>query len=127
MALEYFVIKDENNYPVEERTQDAAEADLAAPWVKVTKEELDALIADNQAAKDLADAWVALRATRDSLIDECEWMYHRHKQELEQEIDTTLTAGQYTTYLTYIQSLRDITNGLEAPGDVVWPNKPDFI
>lgn len=127
MALEYFVKKDDNNYPIEERTQDAAEADLEAPWEKVTKEQLDQLYIDNQAAKDLADAWKSIRDQRDKYLTDCEWVLHRHKDETDLKLDNTLSAEEYIEYLTYRQSLRDVPNSAQSPNDVVWPNKPDFI
>ena len=63
---------------------------------------------ENTQATILADKWNALRAQRDYQISRTDWYSNS---------DVTMP----TNIATYRQALRDITEGLTNPDDVVWP------
>ncbi len=76
--------------------------------------------------------WRDVRARRDALIQDADWMVMRHMQE--QELVTagaltsaTLTDGEYIELLEYIQTLRRIPQGYDYPAAVVWPTPPDCV
>ena len=54
------------------------------------------------------------REWRDSELTAVMWLRERHRDQLEIEVETTLTAEQFRELLVYIQALRD------------WPQSPDF-
>lgn len=54
------------------------------------------------------------RHWRDSKLDALVWLRDRHRDQLEIEVATTLTAEQFTDLLVSMQALRD------------WPQSPDF-
>lgn len=47
------------------------------------------------------------RAWRDARISSIEWLANRHRDELDMQLATTLTAEQFAELLTYRQALRD--------------------
>lgn len=58
---------------------------------------------------------VALERTwRDGTLSAVMWLRSRHRDQLEIEVETTLTAEQFKELLVYMQALRD------------WPQSPDF-
>ena len=63
------------------------------------------------AQKNMAD----LRAMRNHLLMETDWT---------QGADSPLTDSQKTSWATYRQSLRDITDSATSLDDVTWPTKP---
>jgi len=76
----------------------------------ITQQELDAKIAELQAAEPLR----LLRVERDQLLAETDWMANK---------DVTLPAA----WKTYRQKLRDFPSGLDTEAkvnDAVWPTKP---
>jgi hypothetical protein len=58
---------------------------------------------------------VELRAKRDAMLAQCDWI-----------VTKSLEAGQPTPseWQTYRQALRDITNTYTSLDNVVWPTKP---
>lgn len=54
------------------------------------------------------------RAWRDAEVESVKWLRERHRDEMDLEIASTLTAEQFKELLTYLQALRD------------WPQSPDF-
>ncbi|MDT9642560.1 MULTISPECIES: phage tail assembly chaperone [Pseudomonas] len=54
------------------------------------------------------------RKWRDSELVAVMWLRERHRDQLEIEVQTTLTAEQFKELLLYMQALRD------------WPQSPDF-
>lgn len=60
------------------------------------------------------DPGVAERAWRDIELTSLVWLRDRHRDQLEIEMDTTLSGEQFTELLVYMQALRD------------WPQSPDF-
>lgn len=49
----------------------------------------------------------ALRAERDLLISECEWMAARHRDQTDNSETTDLSGAEYTELLNYRKALRD--------------------
>ncbi|MBK5299728.1 MULTISPECIES: tail fiber assembly protein [Gammaproteobacteria] len=56
----------------------------------------------------------AEREWRDIAISQVQWLINRHRDEVELDLATTLTAAQFSELLAYVQSLRD------------WPVSPLF-
>lgn len=56
-----------------------------------------------------------IRTDRDNLLLETDWT---------QIPDAPLTAEKKAEYAAYRQALRDITNNLDDPDNVTWPQKP---
>ncbi|WP_226298983.1 phage tail assembly chaperone [Pseudomonas sp. MM213] len=54
------------------------------------------------------------RTWRDGVIEDTKWLRERHRDEIDLEVGTTLTADQFRELLVYLQTLRD------------WPQSPDF-
>lgn len=62
----------------------------------------------------LEERAAAERAYRDKELAGVAWLRDRHRDQLEIEVETTLTAEQFKELLLYMQTLRD------------WPQSPDF-
>lgn len=62
----------------------------------------------------LSDIESAERFWRDRQINTLRWLRERHRDELEQQAQTSLTSEQFSELLTYVQQLRD------------WPQSPAF-
>ena len=56
-----------------------------------------------------------LRGMRNQMLTDTDWT---------QGADSPLTDSQKTSWATYRQALRDITNTYTSLDDVVWPEKP---
>jgi hypothetical protein len=65
-----------------------------------------------------------LRSARDALILDCDWVVNRHRDQLAAGSTTSLTNDQYAAWLTYRQSLRDVSKQAEWPTSVTWPPSP---
>lgn len=59
--------------------------------------------------------WAQIRTVRDKLLQECDWT---------QLPDANLTADDRLDWAAYRQSLRDLPQAFEQPGDVILPRKP---
>jgi len=86
--------------------------------VELTPEEIAARAAEEQAWNEGAfdRAMADLRSKRDRLLASCDWV-----------MMSDSPIADKTTWETYRQSLRDITNGLttvEDVNNVTWPSKP---
>ena len=57
-----------------------------------------------------------LRGMRNQMLTDTDWT---------QGADSPLTDSQKTSWATYRQALRDITNTYTSLDDVVWPTKPE--
>ena len=57
-----------------------------------------------------------LRGTRNQMLTDTDWT---------QGADSPLTDSQKTSWATYRQSLRDITDSATSLEDVKWPTKPE--
>jgi hypothetical protein len=86
--------------------------------VELTPEEIAARAAEEAAwnAGAFDRAMADLRSKRDRLLTSCDWV-----------MMSDSPIADKTSWETYRQSLRDITNGLSTVDDVnnvTWPNKP---
>ena len=73
-------------------------------------------IAKEDYIKPLSYSWDTLRTKRNTLLAESDWT---------QLSDSPLTTEQKSSFATYRQDLRDITDDYSSPVDVIWPTKPD--
>lgn len=66
------------------------------------------------------------RAWRDAEIERVKWLRERHRDELDMEGPTTLTAEQFAEVLVYLQALRDwpqsehFPDATQRPQPVTW-------
>lgn len=67
------------------------------------------------------------RCKRDGMLDECQWMVNRHKDEVELGMSTSLSAGQYGELLSYRQALREMPGDIVDSSDWTWPVVPGFV
>ncbi|MFI3272771.1 MAG: phage tail assembly chaperone [Pseudomonadota bacterium] len=70
-----------------------------------------------------------VRRMRDDRITSCNWIVSRHAKQMDLGVATTLTANEYTAWLTYRQELRDLPSedGFPWDGggyDTPWPVEP---
>ena len=65
----------------------------------------------------LKGAWASVRETRNQLL---------RRSDFTQLPDSPLTTEQRAAWATYRQELRDLTENLSSPYDVVWPTAPSF-
>lgn len=67
------------------------------------------------------NAWVALRAERDRLLNSTDFM-------MTQDFYTNKMTGQEQTDVsTYREELRDLPENTSDPTDVTWPTKPQIL
>jgi len=83
-------------------------------WV----EDIDARLESDKASE---------RAWRDNEINSIEWMKQRHRDEVELEINTTLSNSEYQELIAYIQGLRDYPLNPLFPDNTARPIKPSFL
>tara|TARA_R110002020_G_scaffold472966_1_gene701602 strand:- start:942 stop:1145 length:204 start_codon:yes stop_codon:yes gene_type:complete len=57
-----------------------------------------------------------IRQIRNQLLASCDWT---------QLVDAPLSDAQRATWSTYRQALRDITEGVIDPEEVIWPDRPN--
>lgn len=69
----------------------------------------------------------AERLWRDGQVSTTEWLVTRHRDELDMQQATTLTAEQFTTLLTYRQALRDWPQSEAFPDTQQRPIAPAWI
>ncbi len=86
----------------------------------------DAMWVLNEAAQNEAKA-VSERAWRDAQVQSVEWLRNRHRDEVEQGIETTLSTEQYEELLAYIQALRDWPTAAGFPDTVNRPVVPAWV
>ena len=67
------------------------------------------------------------RKWRDGVISSTEWLVTRHRDELDMQRPTTLTAEQFAQLLTYRQELRDWPLALQFPSPSGRPVAPPWI
>ena len=83
---------------------------------KKTDEELKKEEDDNKAVLEEGNL-ISLRAERNKLLDESDWVVTREREE-------EGSVSNYADWKTYRQSLRDITKTYKSLDDVKWPTKP---
>lgn len=67
------------------------------------------------------------REWRDTAIGQVQWLINRHRDEVELDLSTTLTATQFSELLAYVQSLRDWPASPLFPDNAGRPPIPDWI
>ena len=67
------------------------------------------------------------RAWRDAEVESVKWLRERHRDEMDLEIASTLTAEQFKELLTYLQALRDWPQSPDFPTQALRPIQPDWI
>ena len=95
-----------------------ANAPLAGNWIQSDAAAIGDLYADGLFTKPLPDTSAAaagMRAERDNLLSECDWV-----------IVMSLEAGRAipAEWATYRQALRDLPQQAGFPVTIVWPVKP---
>lgn len=73
------------------------------------------------------DQVVTERIWRDSALDAVKWLRERHRDEMDLEIASTLSAEQFKGLLTYLQALRDWPQSPDFPTQALRPIQPDWI
>ena len=71
-------------------------------------------ISDPGVSPTIEDVVARERAWRGYELSSVKWLRERHRDQLEIEVDTTLSESQFKELLVYMQALRD------------WPQSPDF-
>ncbi|WP_226455919.1 phage tail assembly chaperone [Pseudomonas sp. AF03-9] len=71
-------------------------------------------IPDQGASPTVEDVGARERAWRGYELSSVKWLRERHRDQLEIEVDPTLSEEQFKELLVYMQALRD------------WPQSPDF-
>ncbi|MFI3270820.1 MAG: tail fiber assembly protein [Pseudomonadota bacterium] len=73
-----------------------------------------------------------VRTERDKRITDCDWVIIRHRDEVDEGDETTLTTDEYTAWLDYRKALRDLPLQVDFPWsgggiddeDCPWPTEP---
>ncbi|WP_256573558.1 phage tail assembly chaperone [Pseudomonas sp. B14(2017)] len=73
------------------------------------------------------DRIAAERAWRDGEISSSEWLVNRHRDELDMQRATTITAEQFAELLVYRQALRDWPQTEAFPDMQQRPEPPNWI
>lgn len=67
------------------------------------------------------------RRRRDADVTAWRWMIERHRDELDLNRPTTLSASQFAALLTFIQALRDVPEQPGFPAAITWPLPPSDL
>ncbi|MFV3379585.1 phage tail assembly chaperone [Pseudomonas sp. NY15354] len=67
------------------------------------------------------------RVWRDAAVASTEWLMNRHRDELDMQLVTTLSAEQFTELLVYRQALRDWPHSQAFPDTEQRPVEPAFL
>lgn len=67
------------------------------------------------------------RSWRDEVLVRVMWLRERHRDQVEIEADTTLSAEQFKELLKYMQQLRDWPQNPEFPNARKRPVEPDWL
>ena len=67
------------------------------------------------------------RRRRDGDVTAWRWMIERHRDELDLNRPTTLSASQIAALLTFIQALRDVPEQPGFPAAITWPLPPSDL
>lgn len=65
-----------------------------------------------------------IRAQRDSLLAQSDWLMRRHQDQVAASSSTSLSAAKFAAWLTYRQGLRDVPAQPGFPSTVTWPVAP---
>jgi hypothetical protein len=66
-----------------------------------------------------------MRARRDALIANTDWLVMRHRDVIDAGGKTSLNSNQLKALLAYRQALRDVPQQAGFPDDIQWPNPPN--
>ncbi|MBC3489900.1 phage tail assembly chaperone [Pseudomonas taiwanensis] len=69
----------------------------------------------------------AERGWRDAEISATEWLVSRHRDEVDMQLSTSLTAEQFAELLTYRQALRDWPAAVGFPDSTQRPVAPAWV
>jgi len=100
-------VESENGTLTEQQANDAILCNKENPTESEIKEAQDAL--------DVFSGYALLRAERNKKLVKSDWT---------QSPDSPLTDSQKTSWATYRQSLRDITDSATSLDNVTWPTEP---
>lgn len=78
-------------------------------------------------AAQLAAKKQAARLVRDQAIADSQWLVDRHRDQVEVNMATTLTADQFSALLVYRQALRDWPSVADFPADSTMPAAPGWL
>ena len=95
------------------------QSNYAEEWLEEDDPELSYV---SPAQKALAE-----RTYRDQALKSVVWLRDRHRDQQEIEVETSLTAEQFTELLVYMQALRDWPQSLEFPNREYRPAEPNWI
>lgn len=126
---------DSATYSKEQIPADAVEIDLALKRELLDAESKGGIIVVGsggmpEIAETAPDPEASARAERywrDAEILRVTWLRDRHRDELDQQLATTLTAEQFAELLAYIQALRDWPQSLVFPDTEQRPTTPAWI
>ncbi|MEN5255244.1 phage tail assembly chaperone [Pseudomonas protegens] len=104
---------------------DAPEHFIASYLLPMSDEAVRSYIAS--ASAPLLDPATEERNWRDVELTSVLWLRERHRDQLEIEAPTTLTAGQFKELLVYMQALRDWPQSLDFPAIQRRPAAPEWI
>ena len=85
--------------------------------VDMTSEEENEIRAIQDAYDDAAAKLEDLRAVRDGMLSNSDWVVIKEREE-------GGSVSNFADWKTYRQALRDITNSATSLDDVTWPEKP---
>ena len=121
---------DTNGYPdLEKQIQEYIDQNGRYSVQDLILNESDFTVSENETAKvdrENAEALAILRINRKIRIEEVEWMFRRHDDEVELEILPSLTEAEVKELRQYVQDLRDLPANTSDFTGPVWPDKPKF-
>lgn len=135
--MDYYVNYDESGNITGFYTPDIHN-DIPKKCIKVTKDEWKYLVAHQAEYMvdvssgilvwcgrniDVEQETASVRAKRDRLLVNTDWMVSRHNEQKILGLDTTITEEQYTALLKYRQELRDIPSKINLKNPS-WPTNP---
>lgn len=84
-------------------------------------------ISDEGASPTVEDALAQERAWRGYELWSVKWLRERHRDQLEIEVDPTLSEAQFKALLVYMQALRDWPQSSDFPNSEHRPVAPSWI
>jgi len=72
----------------------------------------------------LEEKKLAMRQHRNGLISSVDWVFLRHRREIETNSITTLTTEEYSTLCQFVKDLQDVTEQEGFPDTIIWPDMP---
>lgn len=97
---------------------------ISEALVLISEEEALSLANPPPKAEDLQ---ASERKWRDASISSTEWIVARHRDEIDMQRQTTLSASQFSELLEYRQSLRGWPESKEFPASELRPSSPSWM